>query len=98
MQPPSRATALSLLLCVLLATGCESYSAIPVKPMIDASLLQPCQDPLLAPDNPSDNELAAERLRFGKAYLDCKARHAALAGRVKDSASPTETKKKGWFE
>ncbi len=32
---------------------------------------------------PSDNELAAERLRVAKAYLDCKARHAALADRVK---------------
>ena len=53
-----------------------------VKPQIDASLLQPCADPILASDNPSDNELAAERLRFGKAYLDCKARHAALADRI----------------
>ncbi len=52
--------------------------------MIDASLLQPCVDPILAPENPSDNELAAERLRFGKAYLDCKARHAALSGRVSE--------------
>jgi hypothetical protein len=51
--------------------------------MIDASLLLPCQDPQLAPDEPSDNELAAERLRVAKAYLDCKARHAALADRVK---------------
>ena len=50
--------------------------------MIDASLLQPCVDPILAPENASDNQLAAERLRFGKAYLDCKARHAALAGRL----------------
>ncbi len=52
---------------------------------------------MLAPDNPSDNELAAERLRFGKAYLDCKARQTALADRVKDEAAPAETKKKGWF-
>ena len=37
---------------------------------------------MLAPEDASDNELAAERLRFGKAYLDCKARHAALADRV----------------
>jgi len=32
---------------------------------------------------PSDNELAAERLRVAKAYLDCKARHGALADRVR---------------
>jgi hypothetical protein len=38
---------------------------------------------VLAPDNPIDNELAAERLRVAKAYLDCKARHQALADRVK---------------
>jgi hypothetical protein len=39
----------------------------------DVSLLQACVDPLLAP----------ERLRVAKAYLDCKARHGALADRVK---------------
>ena len=49
----------------------------------DASLLQACVDPLLTPDEPSDNELAAERLRVAKAYLDCKARHGARADRVK---------------
>ena len=38
---------------------------------------------MLAPDNPSDNELAAERLRVAKAYIDCKARHGALADRIK---------------
>jgi hypothetical protein len=38
---------------------------------------------VLAPEHGSDNEIAAERLRVAKAYLDCKARHAALAGRVK---------------
>ena len=81
MPRRSLATALSLLPCGLLLTACGS-SFLPVKPMIDASLLQPCVDPILAPENASDNELAAERLRFGKAYLDCKARHAALAGRL----------------
>jgi hypothetical protein len=38
---------------------------------------------MLAPDNPSDNELAVERLRVAKAYIDCKARHGALADRIK---------------
>ncbi len=83
MRRRSRASALSLLPCVLLLTACgSSFQA--VKPMIDASLLQPCVDPILASENPSDNELAAERLRFGKAYLDCKARHGALVDRVKE--------------
>jgi hypothetical protein len=57
---------------VLLLTACGS-SFPAVKPTIDASLLQACVDPLLAP----------ERLRVAKAYLDCKARHGALADRVK---------------
>jgi len=82
MPRPSHAIALSLLPCALLLTACgSSFQA--VKPQVDASLLQPCVDPILAPDDPSDNELAAERLRVAKAYLDCKARHAALADRVK---------------
>jgi hypothetical protein len=38
---------------------------------------------VLAPEDVSDNEVAAERLRVAKAYLDCKARYAALAERVK---------------
>jgi hypothetical protein len=38
---------------------------------------------MLAPAEPTDNELAAERLRVAKAYLDCKARHDALADRMR---------------
>ena len=82
MQHRSRAIALSLLPCALLLTACGS-SFQSVTPTIDASLLLPCQDPQLAPAEPSDNELAAERLRVAKAYLDCKERHAALVDRVK---------------
>jgi hypothetical protein len=67
---------------VLLLTACGK-SVQAVKPPIDASLLQPCVGPMLAPDEPSDNELAAERLRVAKTYLDCKARHGALADRVR---------------
>ena len=78
----SRAIALSLLPCALLLTACgSSFQAI--KPQVDASLLQPCVDPILAPGEPSDNELAAERFRVAKAHLDCKARHAALADRLR---------------
>ena len=82
MRHRSLGTALKVLLCAPLLTACgSSFQA--VKPTIDASLLQPCQDPLLAPEEASDNEIAAERLRMAKAYLDCKARHAALVDRVK---------------
>ena len=49
MPRRSRAIALSLLPCGLLLTACGS-SFQPVKPSIDASLLQPCVDPLLAPE------------------------------------------------
>jgi hypothetical protein len=54
-----------------------------VKPEIAPSLLLPCVDPMLAPENATDNELAAERLRVMKAYVDCRDRHATLADRVK---------------
>ena len=82
MPRRSLAIVLSLLPCALLLTACGS-SFQSVKPTIDASLLLPCVDPLLAPVDASDNELAAERLRVAKAYLDCKARLGALADRVK---------------
>ena len=82
MPRRSLAIVLSLLPCALLLTACgSSFQA--VKPTIDASLLQPCVDPQLAPDDASDNELAAERLRVAKAFLDCKARHATLVDRVR---------------
>jgi len=82
MPRPSHAIALALLPCGLLLTACGSSSQA-ARPTIDASLLQPCQDPQLAPEEASDNEIAAERLRMAKAYLDCKARHAALSQRLK---------------
>lgn len=49
-----------------------------VKPEIAPSLLLPCVDPVLAPENPRDNEVAAARIRVAKAYVDCRDRHAAL--------------------
>jgi hypothetical protein len=54
-----------------------------VKPEIEPSLLLPCVDPVLGPENPSDNELAAERIRVVKAYVDCRDRHAVLSKLVK---------------
>ena len=71
-----------VLACALLLTACAP-SFLAVKPAIDASLLQPCVDPMLAPENPTDNELAAERIRVAKAYADCRDKHGALADRVK---------------
>ena len=85
MPRRSLVNALSLCLCGLHLQACAKFSPSPVlyKPQVDASLLQPCVDPMLAPDNASDNELAAERLRVAKAYIDCRDRHAALIERTK---------------
>lgn len=82
MPPRSLASVLPVLLCGLLLTACAP-SFLAVKPEIAPSLLLPCVDPVLAPDSPSDNEVAAERMRVAKAYADCRDKHAALAGRVK---------------
>jgi hypothetical protein len=38
---------------------------------------------LLAPEDASDNEIGAERIRVARAYVDCRDRHKALADRVK---------------
>ena len=82
MLPRSRASALSLLPCALLLTACAP-SFVAVKPEIAPSLLLPCDDPVLAPEDASDNDLAAERVRVARAYVDCRDRHAALVERVK---------------
>jgi len=39
-----------------------------------------CSDPVLAPENASDNDIAAEQVRVAQAYVICRARHNALAG------------------
>jgi len=84
MQHRSLVSALSLLPCVLLVTACGTSYQV-VKPEIAPSLLLPCVDPILAPDNASDNEIGAERIRIARAYVDCRNKHAALADRVKPS-------------
>lgn len=70
-------------LLALLCGACSAPTPVLYKPDIAASLLLPCVDPVLAPDLPTDNELAAERVRIAKAYIDCRDKHAALADRVK---------------
>lgn len=82
MQPRSLVSALSPLLCALLLTACGTSYKV-VKPDIAPSLLLPCVDPILAPDNASDNEIGAERIRVARAYIDCRDKHAALADRVR---------------
>ncbi len=82
MPPRSLVSVPLVLLCALPVMACGTSYQV-VKPDIAASLLLPCVDPLLAPENPSDNELAAERIRFARAYVDCRDKHAALADRVR---------------
>ena len=37
---------------------------------------------MLAPENASDNDIAAEQVRVAQAYVICRERHNALAGWV----------------
>lgn len=80
---PSLANALSLLVCALLLTACGASSPRLIDRTPDASLLLPCADPVLAPENASDNEIAAERIRVAQAYVTCRTRHASLVEFVK---------------
>jgi hypothetical protein len=52
---------------------------VPVNRQPDASLLLPCVDPILADEDATDNDIAAERIRVAQAYLACKQRQADLA-------------------
>lgn len=79
----SLVNALPVLACVLLLTACGQSSPRLVERTPDASLLLPCADPTLAPDNASDNEIAAERIRVAQAYVTCRTRHASLVEFVK---------------
>jgi len=42
----------------------------------------------LAPENASDNEIAAERIRVAQAYVTCRTRHASLVEFVKGGNLP----------
>ena len=77
MHPRPLSAALS---CAMLLAACTSFSAVPVPRQPDASLLLPCQDPVLVddPDTASDNDIAAERIRVAEAYLACKRRQGDL--------------------
>lgn len=69
---------------MLALAACESFS-VPVSRLPDASLLAACVDPVLVadPEQASDNDIAAERLRVAEAYLACKRRHADLSAFVR---------------
>jgi hypothetical protein len=65
---------------MLLAACSSSSHPIAVDRRPDASLLLPCVDPVLVadPETASDNDVAAERIRLGEAYLAWKRRQADL--------------------
>lgn len=79
----SLVSVLPALLCGLLLSACGTSSPRLVERTPDASLLLPCVDPALAPENASDNEIAAERIRVAQAYVTCRTRHASLVEFVK---------------
>ena len=64
---PSRASI--LLLCALPMTGCGSSAFIAPRDPAPASLKTIPPRPEIAPENPTDVDLAAERLRFGAAIV-----------------------------
>lgn len=73
----SLAAALAALPCALLTTACGS-SAFPAKrDLPPEQMLEVPPRPVLAPAGATDNEMAAERVRFGAAYI-------LLEGRFKD--------------
>jgi hypothetical protein len=78
-----RRLALGLYLCATPLAACTSSSPVTVSRRPDASLLLPCVDPMLAVDDASDNEIAAERIRVAQAYLACRQRQADLAAFVR---------------
>jgi len=80
MPHQSPAIVATALLSALAASGCASSSPLAVKRLPDASLLQRCSDPVLAPKNATDNDIAAEQVRVAQAYVICRERHNALAG------------------
>lgn len=78
---PSRLLAVPLSL--LLLQGCETFSPVPVDRQPDASLLLPCERPRPPPDSPTDTAVALGYLDAVQKYLNCEARHGALAAFVK---------------
>lgn len=64
--------------------ACSSFSVpVPVDRQPDASLLLPCDRPQPPPSSPTDTDVALGYLDAVQKYLNCEARHAALAAFVK---------------
>jgi len=64
--------------------ACSSFSApIPVDRQPDASLLLPCDRPKPPPDSPTDTDVALGYIDAVQKYLNCEAKHGALAAFVK---------------
>lgn len=63
--------------------ACSSYSPLPVDRQPDASLLLPCDRPRPPPNSPTDTDVALGYLDAVQKYLNCEAKHGALAAFVK---------------
>lgn len=88
----SRPIALVLLPCALLTTACAN-SVFPVnRDPPPAAMLQVPERPLLAPEGATDNELAAERLRMGAAYVKLEQKFRDLVCYVIQCTPPVAAK------
>lgn len=83
---PSPLRALALLLCAMPLGACQTSSVpVVVKPQPGAALLLPCVDPAIAKaDGATDTDVALTIVNLGKAYADCRQRHADLARWVRE--------------
>lgn len=85
----SRLIVLALLPCALLTTGCGN-SVFPVsRDPPPTAMLQVPERPLLAPAGATDNELAAERVRMGAAYVKLEQKFRDLVCYVVQCTPPT---------
>ena len=73
----------AVLLSLLLLPACSSYSPLLVDRQPDASLLLPCDRPRAPPDSATDTDVALGYVDAIQKYLNCEAKHGALASFVK---------------
>lgn len=68
---------------LLLLQACGTSSPIPIDRQPDASLLLPCARPAQPAQNPTDTDVALAWMDAVQKYLNCEAKHGALAAFVK---------------
>lgn len=73
---------IAVVLCLVLG-GCATSHPKLVDRQPDASLLLSCERPAPPPAKPTDNDVAMGWIDAVQKYLECEARHAALAAFVR---------------